>query len=97
MEKKARKALAEEIALSIAFMLKKVDEKAAGKVFKHITTATKQIVKRFDRHLTDATVKEKVDKNKPEVKTARKMARKKTKVTKSVAKKAVRKRAAGKV
>ena len=97
MEKKARKALAEEIAISIAFVLKKADEKAAGKVLKHISAAAKQIVKRFDRHLPDASKKGNAEKKKSVVKVAAKVALKKTKVTKSAATKAVRKTTAAKV
>lgn len=93
MDKKARKALSEEISISIAFVLKKVDEKAAVKVRKHISAAAKQIVKRFDRHRSAAPVKgEESRVKKPVVKVG-----KKTAVKKSAGKKAVRKKAARKV
>ncbi len=97
MEKKARKALAEEIAVSIAIVLKKADEKAAGKILKHISAAAKQIVKRFDRHLPDNPKVEKSDKKKPAVKLANKIVLKKTAVKKTAARKAVRKKTSRKI
>lgn len=98
MDKKARKALSEEISISIAFVLRKVDEKAAGKVRKHISAAAKQIVKRFDRHLPAAPgIGKDSNVKKSAVKVGKKTALKKTAVKKSAGKKAVRKRAARKV
>lgn len=98
MDKKARKALSEEISISIAFVLKKVDEKAAGKVRKHISAAAKQIIKRFDRHLSAAPGKgDESQVKKPVAKVEKKTALKKTAVKKSAGKKVVRKKATRKV
>jgi len=98
MDKKARKALAEEISISIALVLKKADERAAGKVRKHVSAAAKQLVKRFDRHLpaNPGIEKESLVK-KSAVKSGKKTALKKTAVKRSAGKKAVRKKAARKV
>jgi negative regulator of replication initiation len=81
MDKKDRKALADQLALSIAYVLKKTDEKAAKKINRHIADAAKQLVKRLAKHL-------------PEVKTAADKATKKKSSVKVTVKTVSKKRAA---
>jgi len=57
MDKKERKALADQLALSIAYVLKKTNEKAAQKIHKHIADAAKQLVKRMAKQMPDTKVK----------------------------------------
>ncbi|MCE2845633.1 MAG: hypothetical protein LW707_01220 [Sphingobacteriales bacterium] len=53
MDKKERKALADQLALSIAYVLKKTNDKAAQKIHKHISEAAKQLVKRLAKQIPD--------------------------------------------
>lgn len=66
MDKKERKALADQLALSIAYVLKKTNDRAAQKIHKHISEAAKQLVKRLAKQIPDPKVKtEKVKSPKP--------------------------------
>lgn len=50
MEKKFRKEIESQLALSIAYILKKSDEKAAAGMAKIIKAASKTIAKKFVKH-----------------------------------------------
>lgn len=63
MDKKERKALADQLALSIAYVLKKTNEKAAQKIDKHIIEAAKQLAKRLVKQIPDSKDKTKAVKS----------------------------------
>lgn len=51
MSKKERKILEQQLELSIAYFLKKQDEKVASEMTKPIRYAAKELAKKFLRHL----------------------------------------------
>lgn len=94
MDKKYRKQIEQQLAISMAYFLRKTDEKAAAACEKVIRSAAKDVAKKFVKFkLADAAPKS----EKP-VKTEGKEPAKKTakKAVKKAAKKAVKKVAAKK-
>lgn len=54
MSKKERKILEQQLELSIAYFLKKQDEKVASEMSKPIRSAAKELAKKFLKHLEKA-------------------------------------------
>lgn len=50
MDKKYRKQIEQQLAMSMAYLLKQTDEKAAAKVEKAIRSAAKDVAKKFVKH-----------------------------------------------
>ncbi len=94
MDKKYRKEIEHQLAMSIAYILKKSDEKAAAGMSKAIKSAAKSVAKKFVKHKLSLEVKP--AERKVET-TEKKIVVKKVKVAakkaKTAAKKAVKKSA----
>lgn len=106
MDKKYRKQIEQQLAMSMAYLLKQSDEKAALKVEKAIRAAAKDVAKKFVKHKLAAVAEAKKSaeaaKKKENVKEQKAVSKKPAKAAKKVAakktspKKAVKKRAAKK-
>ena len=85
MDKKLRKQLEQQLSTTIAYFLKKTDEKATAKMEKQIKAASKDLAKKFIKNRKETTA------NKPVV--VAKPVAKKDVVVKTTAKKTVKKAA----
>ncbi len=108
MDKKYRKQIEQQLAMSMAYLLKQSDEKAAAKVEKVIRSAAKEVAKKFVKHKLAAVAEAKKtaeaarkkesakDKKAAGKKPVKAKAAKKVSAKKASPKKAAKKRAAKK-
>ena len=83
MDKKLRKQLEQQLALTISYFLKKMNEEAAAKMAKPVKAAAKELAKKFTKHqIALAELKAKSDK--PEVKVVKTEPAKKAVASKKV-------------